>query len=434
MQQDIANLKAGAARRPVSRRVHDSVAPGSCLAHRQRRTTRPTRSSLFACADAMREEYKAIIDAGFILQLDDPAIAENWDLINPAPTRRGVPAVHHAARRGAQPRAPRPAAGPHPLPPLLGQLARPAHHRHPAARHRRPHARGQRRAYSFEAANVRHEHEWHVWEDVKLPAGKVLIPGVVSHATNVVEHPELVADRIVPLRRASSGARTSIAGTDCGLGGRVHPQIAWAKLEALAGRGAGDQAPLELTGLRPRAAVPALARVGAEEAVAVGVVVDTADAGDAERFERWSAAHRRLFPASRDASALRGLVHRPAVLVPARRRLRRPVHRRRLHGPTHTPDHRQGRRGRLPPRPAPTGSLDRLTGRPVVRGQSRRPDQLQLLGALRVPGAHPVRHARRHAAPGAAAPARRTHPVAAPPPRSRLGTAPARCCARSSSN
>ena len=90
--------------------------------------------------------------------------------------------------------------------------------------------------YSFEAANVRHEHEWRVWEQVKLPAGKVLIPGIVSHATNVVEHPELVADRIVRFARLV-GREHVIAATDCGLGGRVHPQIAWAKLESLA-RGA----------------------------------------------------------------------------------------------------------------------------------------------------------------------------------------------------
>jgi 5-methyltetrahydropteroyltriglutamate--homocysteine methyltransferase len=87
-------------------------------------------------------------------------------------------------------------------------------------------------AYSFEAANVQHEHEWRVWQDVKLPEGKVLLPGVVSHATNVIEHPEVVADRIVRYAEAV-GRENVVASTDCGLGGRVHPQIAWAKLEAL---------------------------------------------------------------------------------------------------------------------------------------------------------------------------------------------------------
>jgi 5-methyltetrahydropteroyltriglutamate--homocysteine methyltransferase len=87
-------------------------------------------------------------------------------------------------------------------------------------------------AYSFEAANVRHEHEWKVWRDVKLPEGKVILPGVVSHSTNVIEHPELVADRIGRFADAV-GKQNVIASTDCGLGGRVHPQIAWAKLGAL---------------------------------------------------------------------------------------------------------------------------------------------------------------------------------------------------------
>jgi 5-methyltetrahydropteroyltriglutamate--homocysteine methyltransferase len=87
-------------------------------------------------------------------------------------------------------------------------------------------------AYSVEAGNVRHEHEWRAWQDVKLPAGKFVIPGVVSHATNVLEHPQVVADRIV--RYASViGRENVIAGTDCGLGGRVHAELAWAKLGSL---------------------------------------------------------------------------------------------------------------------------------------------------------------------------------------------------------
>ena len=101
----------------------------------------------------------------------------------------------------------------------------------------------QCQAYSFEAGNVRHEHEWRVWQEVKLPDEKLVLPGVVSHATNVVEHPELVAERI--LRIASVvGRERVIAATDCGLGGRVHPQIAWAKLETLAQGGAGEPAAL----------------------------------------------------------------------------------------------------------------------------------------------------------------------------------------------
>jgi 5-methyltetrahydropteroyltriglutamate--homocysteine methyltransferase len=86
--------------------------------------------------------------------------------------------------------------------------------------------------YSFEAANVRHEHEWRLWNEVKLPEGKIILPGVVSHSTNLVEHPELVAERIQRFAGAV-GRENVIAGTDCGLGGRVHAEIAWAKLAAL---------------------------------------------------------------------------------------------------------------------------------------------------------------------------------------------------------
>ncbi|MBE8526449.1 epoxyalkane--coenzyme M transferase, partial [Amycolatopsis sp. H6(2020)] len=87
-------------------------------------------------------------------------------------------------------------------------------------------------AYTFEAANARHAHEWTVWEDVELPAGKLIIPGCVSHSTNVVEHPELVAQRIERFA-GLVGKENVIASTDCGLGGRIHPDIAWAKLAAL---------------------------------------------------------------------------------------------------------------------------------------------------------------------------------------------------------
>jgi 5-methyltetrahydropteroyltriglutamate--homocysteine methyltransferase len=88
-------------------------------------------------------------------------------------------------------------------------------------------------AYLFEAANVRHEHEYHIWETTRLPDGKILIPGVVSHATNVLEHPELVAERIQRFAQRV-GKENVMGGTDCGLGGRVHPQLVWAKLRVLA--------------------------------------------------------------------------------------------------------------------------------------------------------------------------------------------------------
>jgi 5-methyltetrahydropteroyltriglutamate--homocysteine methyltransferase len=188
---------------------------------------------LFALADAMKHEYKAIVDAGFILQLDDPALPDTYDMIVPTPTiaeyrkfaEVRIDALNHALQGLPEDRVRYHICwgswhGPHthdlPLKHLVDLMLK-----------------VKAGAYSVEAANPRHEHEWKVWKDVKLPDGKILIPGVVSHASNVVEHPELVADRIA-LYAGLVGRENVIAGTDCGLGLRLHPQIAWAKLKALA--------------------------------------------------------------------------------------------------------------------------------------------------------------------------------------------------------
>ena len=112
-------------------------------------------------------------------------------------------------------------------------------------------------AYSVEAGNVRHEHEWRVWKDVKLPDGKLLIPGVVSHATNIIEHPQVVADRIVRYANIV-GRENVIAGTDCGFGGRIHPADRLGKTRGVSRRrAAGDQGTLALGRLRRRAGFPA---------------------------------------------------------------------------------------------------------------------------------------------------------------------------------
>ncbi|HTA47260.1 MAG TPA: cobalamin-independent methionine synthase II family protein [Bryobacteraceae bacterium] len=187
---------------------------------------------LFAIADAFRHEYKAIVDAGFILQIDDPALPDTYDMIVPNPTIEEyrkfaavrVDALNHALQGLPEERVRFHMCwgswhGPHthdlPLKHLVDLMLR-----------------INAGAYSVEAANPRHEHEWKVWKETKLPAGKILIPGVVSHASNVVEHPELVADRIVAYA-GLVGRENVIAGTDCGMGFRVHPQIAWAKFKAL---------------------------------------------------------------------------------------------------------------------------------------------------------------------------------------------------------
>jgi 5-methyltetrahydropteroyltriglutamate--homocysteine methyltransferase len=188
---------------------------------------------LFALAEAIGEEYKAVVDAGFVLQLDDPGLPDTYDMIVPNPSieeyrkfaQLRIDAQNHALQGIPADRVRYHICwgswhGPHthdlPLKHVVDLMLQ-----------------VDAEAYSVEAANPQHEHEWKVWQDVKLPEGKILIPGVVSHASNVVEHPELVADRI-KLYASLVGKENVIAGTDCGMGNRVHMQIGWAKLKALA--------------------------------------------------------------------------------------------------------------------------------------------------------------------------------------------------------
>jgi len=233
IQRDIANLKAGlkAAGLGTEGAWMNSIAPASC-ARMPNEHYKSEEELLYACADAMHEEYKAIIDAGLTVQLDDPAIGENWDQQKIEPSVEGyrrytkmcIDALNHSIKG-------LPANkirfhlcwgswhGPHstdiPMKHLVDlMLAVNCDY------------------YSFEAANARHEHEWKLWKNIKLPAGKKILPGIVSHSTNLIEDPELVADRIIRFAEAV-GPENVIASTDCGLGGRVHPQIAWAKLKAL---------------------------------------------------------------------------------------------------------------------------------------------------------------------------------------------------------
>jgi len=188
----------------------------------------------WALAEAIREEYRAIVDAGFVLQIDDPALVDLYDWWFSATddvsgfrkwAEFQVEAVNHALEGIPEDRVRFHICwgswhGPHstdvPLKDVADLLVR-----------------VKAQAYSVEAGNVRHEHEWKVWRDlVTLPEGKVLIPGAVSHATNVLEHPELVADRLMQYSNVV-GRENVIAGTDCGLGGRIHPQLVWAKLRVL---------------------------------------------------------------------------------------------------------------------------------------------------------------------------------------------------------
>jgi 5-methyltetrahydropteroyltriglutamate--homocysteine methyltransferase len=233
IQRDLDNFKAALHGVAVEEAFMPSVSPAT-LQIISNAHYASVEDYTWALAEAIREEYRAIVEAGFVLQIDDPALVDLYDWWFSATDDMSgyrewaefqVEAVNHALEGIPEDRVRFHVCwgswhGPHstdvPLKDVADLLLK---------------VRAQ--AYSVEAGNVRHEHEWKVWRDViKLPEGKILIPGVVSHATNVLEHPELVADRIVQYANIV-GRENVIAGTDCGLGGRVHPQLVWAKLRTL---------------------------------------------------------------------------------------------------------------------------------------------------------------------------------------------------------
>ena len=234
VRRDVANLKAATDAAGIAEAFMTSIAVGTVetFCRGQDACYKGAEAFLDGIAKAMAVEYRAIVDAGFVLQLDDPGLLDTWDMLDPHPTlaeyRRyamlRVEALNHALHGIPEDRVRHHICwgswhGPHttdlPLRDIVDVMLN-----------------VKAQAYSVEAGNVRHEHEYKVWRDVKLPEGKILIPGVVSHATNVVEHPEVVANRLIAYANVV-GRENVIAGTDCGLGGRVHPQIARAKLKAL---------------------------------------------------------------------------------------------------------------------------------------------------------------------------------------------------------
>jgi len=234
LRRDLANLRAAKDIAGVEEVFVASIAPGSLeMFCRAQNSHYPAAEAFFeAIAAAMREEYRAIVEAGFTLQLDDPGLPGAWDMLDPRPSLKEyrryamlrVEALNRALDGIPEDRVRYHICwgswhGPHTTDIPLRDIADVM-------------LKVKAQAYLIEAGNVRHEHEYKIWRNIKLPAGKILIPGVVSHATNVVEHPELVADRILAFANIV-GRENVIAGTDCGLGGRVHPQIAWAKLRAL---------------------------------------------------------------------------------------------------------------------------------------------------------------------------------------------------------
>jgi len=237
LKRDIDNFKSALKGLQVEEAFLPVAAPASVIPDRRNEFYKSDEELIRAIGAAMRTEYRMIIDAGFLLQLDDARAAVTYDRMVPpasfAEYRKwlalqvdvlneaiaGLPAerIRYHVCWGSWP-------GPHtsdvPLKDIVDLIL------------------GMKvGAFVIEGANPRHEHEWRVWESAKLPEGRVLIPGVISHATNVVEHPELVAERIVRLARLV-GRENVIAGTDCGFAQgpfhrRVHPSIMWAKLAAL---------------------------------------------------------------------------------------------------------------------------------------------------------------------------------------------------------
>jgi len=238
LARDIRNFRDALEGTNVEEAFLPVAAPASVIPDRKNEYYNSDEECLLAIGEAMRTEYRMIVEAGFLLQLDDARAAVTYDrMVPPASLQdyrkwvaRHVEVLNHAiaglpAERmryhvcwGSWP-------GPHttdvPLRDIVDLILA-----------------VNVGAYVIEGANPRHEHEWKVWQGVKLPQEKVLVPGVISHATNVVEHPELVAERITRLARLV-GPERIIAGTDCGFAQgpfhrRVHPSIMWAKLEALA--------------------------------------------------------------------------------------------------------------------------------------------------------------------------------------------------------
>ncbi|TCD54549.1 epoxyalkane--coenzyme M transferase [Alloscardovia theropitheci] len=234
VKRDINALKTALekAGKPVSEGFIASLSPASA-ARVGNYYYDDDEAAVWAWAKALREEYKTITDAGLTVQIDAPDLTESWDQFKVEPeiekyrefSRVRIDALNYALE-GIDPDLVRYHVcwgswhGPHSTDLEFKNVVDLA-------------LSVNANGLTFEAANARHEHEWKIWKDIELPAQKYLIPGVVSHVTNIVEHPELVADRIE--RFASIvGPERVVASTDCGLGGRVHSQIAWAKLESLA--------------------------------------------------------------------------------------------------------------------------------------------------------------------------------------------------------
>ncbi|HYL32018.1 MAG TPA: cobalamin-independent methionine synthase II family protein [Stellaceae bacterium] len=233
LQRDIANLKAAMTASGARSAFMPSVAPSGVGSNEYYKTD---EDYFAAVAAALHEEYKAIVDAGLLLQVDDPFLTDRF--VDPAldgkqRAQRAELYVHavNAALKGIPAEKVR-------FHTCYGINEGPRIHEAALADIVGYMLKVSAGSYSFEAANPRHEHEYHLWERVKLPAGKVLIPGVITHASNIVEHPELIAERLMRYAKLV-GRENVIAGADCGFSSQatyrteVHPTVVWAKFEAM---------------------------------------------------------------------------------------------------------------------------------------------------------------------------------------------------------
>jgi 5-methyltetrahydropteroyltriglutamate--homocysteine methyltransferase len=236
LQADLASLKEALAANGRAEAFVTSVSPSNLELYYENRHYRSGEEYLEALAEAMRVEYRAIVDAGFLLQIDDPRMATHYNRAvssDIADCRKfiaaRVEAVNHALRGIPEDRVR--------FHTCYSVNVAPRVHDFEFRHFVDLMLRVRAGAYLIEAANPRHEHEWALWRDVRLPEGRILVPGVVSHCVHLVEHPELVAQRIERFAQVV-GRENVIAGTDCGFGtsgagDEVHPEVAWAKLASL---------------------------------------------------------------------------------------------------------------------------------------------------------------------------------------------------------
>ena len=233
LQRDIDNLKAALAGVPHVAAFMPAVAPSGVGENEHYNTD---EAFFHAVGAALHTEYQAIVDAGFILQIDDPFLSDLFgDPSFDAAQRQARAEIYVAALNASLAGIPPERVRYHTC---YGINHGPRIHEAALADVAGYMLRVNAGAYSFEAANARHEHEYHLWETVKLPAGKVLIPGVITHSSNIVEHPEWIAERLVRFARLV-GRENVVAGADCGFSSQatyrpeVHPTVIWAKFEAL---------------------------------------------------------------------------------------------------------------------------------------------------------------------------------------------------------